>query len=219
MKISPMPTGNITIYIDYKSPYAYLAVGPALSLENEYDVRLDWLPYVLEIPLYLGSVEARNEHQWRRVRYAYMDARRLANRRGLVVRGPKKIFDSSLASMGLLFAKRQNVFATYNALTFERFWRRELDIEDRSAVKGVLEEAGADTTELFGYFDHEGPRELRAVTEEAHRLGVFGVPMFVLDGELFWGADSLPLLRERLHQTARPGLERESDEHRRASTR
>jgi len=104
MKISPMPTGNITIYIDYKSPYAYLAVGPALSLENEYDVRLDWLPYVLEIPLYLGSVEARNEHQWRRVRYAYMDARRLANRRGLVVRGPKKIFDSSLASMGLLFA-------------------------------------------------------------------------------------------------------------------
>jgi 2-hydroxychromene-2-carboxylate isomerase len=209
MTMSPMPTRKITIYIDYKSPYAYLAVGPALSLENEYDVRLDWLPYVLEIPLYLGCVEARNEHQWRRVRYAYMDARRLANRRGLVVRGPKKIFDSSLASMGLLFAKRQNVFAAYNALTFERFWRRELDIEDPSAVKGVLEEAGADTTELFAYFDHEGRRELDAVTEDAHRLGVFGVPMFVLDGELFWGADSLPLLRERLHETAHPGLPRE----------
>jgi 2-hydroxychromene-2-carboxylate isomerase len=209
MTMSPMPTRKITIYIDYKSPYAYLAVGPALSLENEYEVRLDWLPYVLEIPLYLGSVEARNEHQWRRVRYAYMDARRLANRRGLVVRGPKKIFDSSLASMGLLFAKRQNVFAAYNALAFEQFWRRELDIEDPSAVKRVLEDAGADTTGLFAYLDHEGRRELDAVTEEAHRLGVFGVPMFVLDGELFWGADSLPLLRERLHETARPGLPRE----------
>ena len=199
-----MPTREITVYIDYKSPYAYLAIGPTLGLQNEYDVRFEWLPYVLEIPLYLGSVEERNEHQWRRVRYSYMDARRLANRRGLIVRGPKKIFDSSLASMGLLFAKRQNVFAAYNALTFERFWRRELDIEDRAAVQGVLDEAGANTRDLFAYFDREGRRELDGVMDDAHRLGVFGVPTFVLDGELFWGADSLPLLRERLHATAQP---------------
>jgi 2-hydroxychromene-2-carboxylate isomerase len=199
-----MPTRKITVYIDHKSPYAYLAVGPALGLQSEYDVRIEWLPYVLEIPLYLGSVETRNEHQWRRVRYSYMDARRLANRRGLIVRGPKKVFDSSLASMGLLFAKRQNVFPAYNALTFERFWRRELDIEDRAAVQSLLDEAGANTSELFAYFDGEGRRELDSVMGDAHRLGVFGVPMFVLDGELFWGADSLPLLRERLHATAQP---------------
>jgi 2-hydroxychromene-2-carboxylate isomerase len=186
-----MPTRKITVYIDHKSPYAYLAVGPALGLQSEYDVRLEWLPYVLEIPLYLGSVETRNEHQWRRVRYSYMDARRLANRRGLIVRGPKKVFDSSLASMGLLFAKRQNVFPAYN-------------IEDRAAVQSLLDEAGANTSELFAYFDGEGRRELDSVMGDAHRLGVFGVPMFVLDGELFWGADSLPLLRERLHATAQP---------------
>lgn len=201
-----MPTREITVYIDYKSPYAYLAIGPALSLQNEYDVRLEWLPYILEIPLYLGSVEARNEHQWRRVRYAYMDARRLANRRGLIVRGPQKVFDSSLAAMGLLFAKRQNKFPAYNAITFERFWKRELDIEDRTAMKAVLDEAGADTSELFAYFDGEGRRELDDVIEKAHLLGVFGVPMFVLDGELFWGSDSLTLLRERLHQTMQPAL-------------
>ena len=201
-----MPTREIKVYIDYKSPYAYLAVAPAWCLEIEYDVRLNWLPYILEIPLYLGSVESRNEHQWRRVRYSYMDARRLANRRGLIVRGPQKIFDSSLAAMGMLFAKRQNVFRTYNAITFDRFWKRELDIEDRNAMKGVLEEAGADTAGLFDYFDGEGRRALDRTLEEAHALGVFGVPMFVLDGELFWGGDSLPLLRERLHQTTTPTI-------------
>jgi 2-hydroxychromene-2-carboxylate isomerase len=196
-----MPTPEIKVYIDYKSPYAYLAVAPAYCLEIEYDVRLNWLPYILEIPLYLGSVESRNEHQWRRVRYAYMDARRLANRRGLIIRGPRKIFDSSLAAMGMLFAKRQNVFQTYNAIIFDRFWKRELNIEERKAVRGVLEEAGADTADLFDYFEGGGRRALNHVIEEAHALGVFGVPMFVLDGELFWGGDSLPLLRERLHQT------------------
>ena len=155
-----MPTREVTVYIDYKSPYAYLAVGPAYGLENEYDVRLEWLPYVLEIPLYLGSVEARNEHQWRRVRYSYMDARRLANRRGLIVRGPQKIFDSSLAAMGMLLAKRQGVFRAYNAITFDRFWKREFDIEDRNAVKAVLEEAGANTADLLDYFEGEGRREI-----------------------------------------------------------
>ncbi len=196
-----MPKREITVYVDYKSPYAYLAVGPAWSLANEYDVRLNWLPYILDIPVYLGSVEARNDHQWRRVRYSYMDARRLANRRGLIVRGPQKIFDSSLAAIGMLFAKQQNVFRAYNALTFERFWKRDLDIEEVAVVKGVLDDAGADTAGFLDYAQGEGRRELAQVIEEAHERGVFGVPMFVLDGELFWGGDSLLLLKERLHQT------------------
>jgi 2-hydroxychromene-2-carboxylate isomerase len=135
-----------------------------------------------------------------------MDARRLANRVGLVVRGPKKIFDSSLAGIGLLFAKRQGVFRSYNDIVFDRFWKRELDIEDAQALKAVLDEAGADTTGFLHYLQNEGRREHDRVIEEAHDLGVFGVPMFVLDGELFWGGDRLDLLKERLHHTAVPAL-------------
>ena len=199
-----MAKREITVYVDYKSPYAYLAVRPAYALEIEYDVRLDWLPYVLQIPLYLGAVEGRNDHQWRRVRYSYMDARRLANRVGLVVRGPQKIFDSSLAAIGMLFAKAQGVFKRYNDVTFERFWKRELDIEDPLAIKAVLEEAGADTAAFLDYQAEEGRSELERLTEHAHKLGVFGVPTFVLDGELFWGRERLDLLKERLHQTQPP---------------
>jgi len=40
------------------------------------------------------------------VRYAYMDCRRAAQRRGLVIRGPRKIYDSSIAHIGFLWAKR-----------------------------------------------------------------------------------------------------------------
>jgi 2-hydroxychromene-2-carboxylate isomerase len=31
-------------------------------------------------------------------------------------------------------------------------------------------------------------------------LGVFGIPTFVLDGELFWGGDRIALLKERLRE-------------------
>src|SRR5437660_10606419 len=144
---------TVTVYTDYKSPYAYLAMDPAYELEREFGVRLDWLPYVLDIPSFLGSArldeegrvveENRNAHQWRRVKYSYMDCRRQARKRGLVIRGPQKIWDSTLAAAGLLYAKRQGdpVLRRYNDIIFERFWKRELDIEDAAVIAAVLAEA------------------------------------------------------------------------------
>ena len=50
-----MPAKTLTLYIDYKSPYAYLAKDLAYQLERDLPVRLDWRPYVLDIPKFLGS--------------------------------------------------------------------------------------------------------------------------------------------------------------------
>src|SRR3989344_828936 len=45
----------------------------------------------------------------------------------------------------------------------------------------------------------EGPKALlRANTEAAQAVGVFGVPAFVVDGKVFWGLDGLPMLRAYL---------------------
>ena len=63
-----------------------------MNLEREFGFEFTWLPYVLEIPDFLGTVEGRNAHQWRRVRYSYMDARRLANRRELDSARPAQNF-------------------------------------------------------------------------------------------------------------------------------
>src|SRR6266853_143280 len=126
---------TVTVYSDYKSPYAYLAKDLGYA-------RLDESGRVVE--------QARNAHQWRRVRYSYMDCRRQARKRGLVIRGPQKIWDSTLAAAGLLFAKRQGeaVLRQYHDIIFARFWKRELDIELASVIAAVLAEAGADTAGL-----------------------------------------------------------------------
>jgi 2-hydroxychromene-2-carboxylate isomerase len=51
-----MDTPNtILVYSDYKSPYAFLAKDLIYELEDQFDVRLEWLPYTLDIPSYLGS--------------------------------------------------------------------------------------------------------------------------------------------------------------------
>ena len=193
-----MPALRITLYSDYKSPYAYVAKAGAYRLEQDFDVELDWLPYTLDIPSYLGSVEGRDPHQWRRVRYSYMDARRIANSQGLVLYGTKRIFDTRLASIGMLFAKEKGVFRAYNDMVFDRFWKRELEIEDFETMRGVLAEAGADTSGFRDYAEGRGGALHDRLRAEAEEAGVFGVPMFVVEGELFWGGDRLPLIRDRL---------------------
>jgi 2-hydroxychromene-2-carboxylate isomerase len=208
--------GTVTVYVDFKSPYAYLAKDLAYELERDFPVRLDWLPYVLDIPSFLGSArldesgrvieEERNAHQWRRVKYSYMDCRRQARKRGLVVRGPQKIWDSTLASCGVLYAKRRReaVLRHYLDIVFARFWKRELDIEDASVIAAVLAEAGADTAGFAAYAAAEGPREVARICREAEEKGVFGVPSFIVDGELFWGREHLADIRDML---AGPALE------------
>jgi len=200
----------VTVYIDYKSPYAYLAKDLVYELERDFAVRIDWLPYVLDIPSFLGSArlddagrvidESRNAHQWRRVRYSYMDCRRQAKKRGLIIRGPQKIWDSTLAASGLLYAKARGdtVLRRYHDITFERFWRRELDIEDAAVIAAVLGEAGGDTADFAGYAAGEGPREVDRISRAAEATGIFGVPSFVVDGEQFWGREHLPDIREML---------------------
>src|SRR3954451_21495236 len=195
---------TVIVYTDYKSPYAYLAKDLAYELERDFRVRLDWLPYVLDIPSFLGSArlddegrvleEQRNAHQWRRVRYSYMDCRRQARKRGLVIRGTQKIWNSTLAAAGMLYAKRQgqDALRRYIDITFERFWKRELDIEDPAVIVSVLAECGADTAHARAWLIDEGRREIALISREAEEKGVFGVPSFIVDGELFWGSEHLP---------------------------
>lgn len=193
-----MAARDLRFYLDFKSPYAYLAIAPVRALERESGVKFTWLPYVLHIPDFLGTVEGRNEHQWRRVRYSYMDARRLANRRGLTVKGPQKIFDSSLVAIGMLYAARRGMLDQYIDLAFARFWQRELDIEDRDAIARVVEASGAPAAAFFDFLDGAGRDELARIAGEAEAAGVFGVPTLVVDGEIFWGGDRIWMVREKL---------------------
>ena len=195
---------NVTFWIDYVSPYAFVAKAGAYELEKDYDVTVDWRPYTLDIASFQQSVAARDAHHWRRVRYAYMDARRFANKQGLTLMGPKKIFYARPINAGMLYAQKHDVFRAYNDRAFDLFWRRALDPEDVEAVEVVLVDVGAPRG-FADFLAGEGGAVHDRLRAEAEASGVFGVPTFVFDGELFWGGDRIGLLRERLDEK---GVER-----------
>ena len=190
---------EVIVWSDYVSPYAFVAKASAYALAADYEVDLLWRPYTLDVPSFMGSVEARDPHHWRRVRYAYMDARRFANKQGLTLKGPKKIYFARPANAGMLYAQSHGIFRRYHDLAFDRFWRHELDPEDVDAVAALLIEAGAPAG-FAGFLAGEGGARHDRLRNEAEACGVFGVPTFVFEGELFWGGDRLGLLRERLDE-------------------
>jgi 2-hydroxychromene-2-carboxylate isomerase len=197
----------LIVYIDYKSPYAYLAVEPAYKMAEELGIEIDWRPFTLDIASYLGTArlnqegkvveENRAPGQWLRVKYAYRDVRRYGSMRGIIVRGTVKIWDTALAGIAMLWAKAQGpaILRAYSALVYERFWKRELDVEDIGVIEGILKEAGGRIEGFRDYASGEGRALHDTIQHAAFDAGIFGVPTFIINRERFFGREHLPRLR------------------------
>ncbi|MEQ8991391.1 MAG: DsbA family protein, partial [Pseudomonadales bacterium] len=197
----------LIVYLDFKSPYAYLAWEPARQMARDLGIAVDWRPFVLDIPSYLGSArldergkvaaQRRSAEQWSGVKYAYFDCRRYANLRGLTVRGTVKIWNTDLAALGMLWARAQGdgVLEAYVDAVYPPFWRRELDVEDPAEIARLLQAAGASLQGFDAFCRGPGQAANAALQQSAFEAGIFGVPTFVVGGEVFFGREHLPRLR------------------------
>lgn len=204
----PLGTNDrLILYLDLKSPYAYLAKQPAYDLERDFGISIDWRPLTLNIPSFLGSAtvnerrevveESRTPRQWQSVRYAYTDVKRYARVKDIRIYGPRKIWDTRLAHIGWLFAKRHGRDVLYRYLDemYERFWLREIDVEELSTIQSILHNAGAPEADFEEFIHLDGGRLHDQLQASLHPTGIFGVPTFVLDDEIYFGRENLPLIR------------------------
>ena len=221
-EIKPLESeAPLIIYIDLKSPYAYLSVAPTREMLSKLNVIADWRPFVLDIPSYLGSAKLdtggkkvakqnRTEEQWSGVKYAYFDCRRYANLSGMTIRGTVKIWNTDLPSIGMLWLKQFSELADqcqagsllerYIDSIYGPFWKRELDVEDPSMILKVLEEIGAPTEGFLDYIKGKGFSLNSKLQKSAFDAGVYGVPTYILPNESvndpknekFFGREHLP---------------------------
>jgi len=194
MDSSGPPVREVKMYSDYKSPFAYLAFDPAFALQERYRVRIRWIPFQLLIK---GKGE-RSTYSEYKARYSYLDARRWARPRGLVIRGPLKIYQTAPALIGGLFADRRDRLIEYSRQVYARFFRRELEIDQPDAVAALVAELGMPADEYREYLSGAGVQDYARAQEEAAADHVFGVPLFIFEGEPFWGHDRIPMLEQRL---------------------
>ena len=139
-----------------------------------------------------------------------MDARRHANRLydKQMLRGPLKIFDTTPALIGSLFAERHSLLHSYCTSVFESFFKREFAADDYNEVAELLGSFDLSKDEYLEFLSNEGKELFKNCLEEAAEDHIFGVPIFVFNGEQFWGADRIWLLEERLTEA---GLAKSSE--------
>ncbi len=207
----------LDVYLDLKSPHAYLAVRPTLEVARDYRVRLNFLPYTLNYASVgiTTSVEPDMKRRSagpaadRKARMYYTTARQYAVLQGLPFRSPYRLLDSTSAHKALLFAKRQELEVPFMMQVYVQGWGsgwRDYEIESLEQLQGSLTEVGAHSEGFEEFVAQAGPgeAELESCREAAEATGWTGVPHYVFDDTAsgrqlgLFGREHLALIREKL---------------------
>ena len=187
------------VWFDFVSPYSYLA----LTRLEEFGARhgVEWKPLpvfyaaLLDANHLVGPAETRVKR-----RYTMTDVLRSAELLGVPLVGPPNHPFRSLEALRVatLFADDPRALALDLALS-SACWGEGRELTDWGVLADVVERAGLDATDLEARASAPAVKAaLRDRTTAAIEAGVFGVPTFGLDGELFWGHDRLEHLAARL---------------------
>ena len=190
---------HITFYLDFVSPYAWLA------FERLPDV-LEGLNYsVVYKPVLLGALLQQHGNPGPagiapKRHWTYRHVTWLGHAQGTPLQMPVRhpFNPLPLLRQALACSDDGGINRFVAGTVLRHVWQGGHDALDAQRLAALAAELSDQvrpeqdaTTEL--------PKTLlRTNTELAQAAGVFGVPAFEVDGKLFWGLDALPMLRAYL---------------------
>lgn len=197
----------VEFYYSIGSRYCYLAQSQVARLEAIGGVAVRWRPLLSDA---LMRARGLTPFQDKAVSVQYMpeyrseDAGRWATYYGISYREPDwKEIDWRRVNMAAVAAARLGDVAACSRQLFDFiFGTGAKALEDADLVR-LANQAGLDGKRLVSLTDTAETQELhRRNIADAVEAGAFGVPTFVVDGEVFWGNDRLILLQHHLQQAA-----------------
>lgn len=192
-------TKTIDFFFSIGSPWAFIGLEPFATLAAEHGVTIR--PHVIPLIEDNGGIYSRNRPEARRA-YWTKDLKRWAALRGKTLNFDNRAALSDPAPAGLMVVAaieaNQDWFKLTKALQ-EAFWGRGEDIGDTEIRRSIATAAGFDAAALDDLGQGEAVQARRTSSyETAKAAGVFGLPTFLYEGELYWGQDSLPFLERHL---------------------
>jgi 2-hydroxychromene-2-carboxylate isomerase len=200
---------EIDCYFDFFSPYSYLASHRLPEVARRYGAKINYHPVDNQvIKRGAGTIGAPNHSLPRKYRYLRADLTRWARRYGIPLHSPAKVSEEDHAivgrvNRGLIWAQRQNAEQAYITAAFEALWGRG-DPRNEQILRTIAAKAGLSADGLVAGIDSaEVIREYERGMAEAQECGVFGVPTFIVDGQLFWGNDRIEIMERYLREPSK----------------
>jgi len=185
----------LDFWFDFASTYAYPAAMRIRRLADEAGFAVRFRPFLLG-PIFKAQgwttspfnlFAAKGSNMWR-------DLERICADAGLPFRRPEPFPQNSVLAARLALVGLARTWGeAFCVAVFEAQFGEGRSIADADAITDILLRLDVAPEEaLAAATSDDNKLSLRAQTEEAQRLGVFGAPTFIAaDGELFWGNDRL----------------------------
>ena len=178
-------------YYDFNSPFAYIA---AHRVDDVLPVQPRWQPIAFAFLLihhqrepWSFDLETRPD--------VMRDCERRADALGLPLQWPDgwpKESYSLLPLRAAVLAEREGLLREFSRAAFRRHFSSPAGVRELDGVLAAAEEAGLDPAEVEAHIgDDDVKLEVKAATEAAIDVGVYGVPTVQVDDKLFWGDDRL----------------------------
>lgn len=191
-------TKKIEFYFDFLSPYSYLAWTWVRSAPYEFEF------YPVSMATIIASYDTKGPAQIEPKRnYLFKDLLRATKMNNIPFTTPKHLPFNSLYALRLaLIGTAGNKQREIIDCIYRAGWEKGLDIGSDDVLKEILKENNLYSDDLIEKMESKNARvELKANVERALQRELFGVPSFVVDGEMFWGYDSTKYLEMYLNGT------------------
>jgi 2-hydroxychromene-2-carboxylate isomerase len=177
-------------YFDFVSPYSYICLHRLRELPLQVSYKPVLFAGLLNHFGQKGPAEVPAKRRW-----TYRWCTWWAKELGIPFRFPAEHPFNPLQHLRLALACGNAPEAVKRI--FESIWMSGEHASDPKRFSGLCAELGIEMEKLSGMKD-----QLRKNTEEAAARGVFGVPSFVVDSEVFWGADAVDFVKAFLADPA-----------------
>jgi 2-hydroxychromene-2-carboxylate isomerase len=186
-------TPTVDFWFDFASSYSYPAAMRVGQAAERAGVKINWRPFLLG-PVFVAQGWNNSPFNLypRKGRYMWRDMERICKRLNLPLRPPDPFPQNSLLAARCTLALSPHDRAAFVKAVFAAEFGEGARIDEAATLNAVLSALGLPQETLAGATSDSVKQALRAETEEAQRLDIFGAPSFVTsDGELFWGNDRL----------------------------
>ncbi|KRC01413.1 hypothetical protein ASE26_20510 [Duganella sp. Root198D2] len=185
------------MYVDPISPFVWLATKQIARIEAA-GVQVEMVPVLFAAMLNKHGLVGPAEVPAKRV-LTFRDVMRQASAQGLEFAGPPghPFNPLPMLRMATAISGRAERIAFVTAV-MAATWELGQDAQDFAVLARVARDCGLDADALVAAGTPEVKAELARATEQAINDGIFGVPSFVFEGELFWGADRVDSLLHRI---------------------
>ena len=193
---------QVYYYFSFSSPWAYIGHKAFSDVVAAHGLKVNHKPVVL-VDLFseTGGLPLIKRHPVRQ-RYRMVELQRWRDRRGLNFHfQPKHVPLNARLADGVVIAAIEAGLdpGPFLGRAFPAVWEQELNLADPATVAKLADDAGLPGKKLV---ERSGSEEISATYEQnrqdAITADVFGSPVYVLDGEVFWGQDRIELLADAL---------------------